>query len=75
MHEVNNMNFVKWFKIKEKLPSENKRVLVLDYEQTMYVGWIYCDSWFYDGQSNYDEGHIEAPTHWAQLPELPYELD
>lgn len=54
----------KWISVKDRLPEENKKVLVSNPSaHTSKIAWKYRGHWFFD--TNCD---ILVPTHWTPLP-------
>lgn len=57
----------KWISVKDRLPEENKKVLVSNPSaHTSKIAWKYRGHWFFD--TNCD---ILEPTHWQPLPPPP----
>lgn len=57
----------KWISVKDRLPEENKKVLVSNPSaHTSKIAWKYRGQWFFD--TNFD---ILEPTHWMPLLSVP----
>ena len=65
----------KWINVKDKLPEENKMVLVYtDWDCDCYVFASYSDgNWYLDGGfEKYGQYNlVNGITHWKYLPEKP----
>lgn len=64
-------NKVEWISIHDRLPEEETKVLVCSDWQCIEIGYVYSDEWF-----TWDKNErIDFVTHWAELPELPKEVE
>ena len=59
---------MEWISVKDRLPLETKKVLFIDKEYGMNVGFYFNKMWSI--QFRYDLG-ISKVTHWQELPEPP----
>lgn len=57
-----------WIKVSDKLPEENKDVLVYDSEVGICIAWLDDEDWYALGLNYVDV------THWMPLPEIPEEV-
>lgn len=60
---------VEWFSVKEKLPEDDRNVLVYDdNDDELYIAWYeeYNNRWY-----SQESERLYGVTHWMPLPEPP----
>lgn len=65
------MTKVEWISVHDRLPEEETKVLVCRDWQYIEIGYVWMDDWFTWENNEV----IPFVTHWAELPELPEEVE